>query len=128
MLTQVVSFVSSNRCGPDAKIRAITDDGQRRSLSSNLIFRLQPAKMSSSVNARNPLPVKDALLGWAAQVGAHRRPKHHECALMADLAHLFGTHVGRVGAGIDTRDEPLAVECVGAGVGIVLADMTSGHL
>jgi hypothetical protein len=28
----------------------------------------------SSVNIQNPLPVEDALLGWAAHVGAHRRP------------------------------------------------------
>src|SRR4029453_2872627 len=32
----------------------------------------------SSVNIRNPLPVKDTLLGRATHVGAHWRPQHHQ--------------------------------------------------
>src|SRR5262245_58078607 len=88
----------------------------------------EAALVSSSVGVRNPLPIEHALLGCAAHVGAHWRPQHHEPALVADLAHLFGPHVGRIGAAIDTGDQALAIKCVVAGVGVILADLASEHL
>src|SRR6516165_2688082 len=87
--------------------------------------RSPPSKVPLSVNIRNLLPVEDALLGCAAHVGAQWRPQHHEPALVADLANLLGAHVGRIGAAIDTGGEPFTIECVSAGVGVVLADLAS---